>query len=226
MVTGEFLTIDVSSDIEDVIKNTDIFFYAQIPYAFAVAMNNTAFDIRRRVVETTWENAFMVRNKRFPGRLFRVDKVTLGGPKSKLRGFKSGAVDFITAAVFQSMDRDYTKQHAEGGTKTPVRGTIAIPKNPHELRTRTGRIAKAKKPRNITDKRDHFMIRRGGQKHLILRRTGEQTEVVYSFKNRAKINKSFRFYEDAFDTVERVFPGHFHFAFQRAINSSRFRASG
>lgn len=223
------ITLDVSSNIKEVIDQTSIFFYQEIPYALAVSINNTLFDIRRRVVESTWQNAFNVRNTRFPGRLFRVDKISVGGPGSQLKGFKTGRVNFIQGMVYQTLPRDWTENQAFGGTKRPQRGrSIAIPKNPELMRTSTGRIAKAKKPRNITDRRDHFMIKRGGSPHLILRRDrgAERAEVVYFFKDTAKIEKRFRFYEDALETIDRVFPRHFSNAFHQATRRSPFSARG
>lgn len=223
-----YLEIDINSNIEKVIDETSIFFYQEIPYAVALTINSTLKDVRRRIVDVTWAKAFNVKNKAFPGRLFRTRFVSVGGPGSQLRAFRDGESAWMIGGVYDSLGREYLGDHAEGGTKRSRRGggTVAIPKDPAAVRTATGRVAKANKPLNITKKRGVFMVKRGGSPHLILKRTRGHVEPIYYFKDSAKIKKSFRFYEDGVDTIHRVFPGHFTNAFNQATWRSKYKASG
>ena len=74
----------------------------------------------------------------------------------------------------------------------------------------------------ITNKKNHFLLKKGGRKVAIMKRDGKNTTAVYLFINSAPIPKRFRFYEDAEDTAIRVFPGHFDSRFAKVIRTSRF----
>jgi len=218
------ITIDISSDIDKALREVGDTFERQIPFAMAGAITDTAFDVRRRVVGSTWNNAFDVRNKALPKRMFRVMDETgapmRGGARNVSRQLKTTGVAEIS--VGDSLGRDWTHEQAEGGTKT-ARGTnIAVPVKPDTLRSPTGRIRKPNKPLAITNKKNHFLLKKGGRKVAIMKRDGKSTTAVYLFIKSAPIPKRFRFYEDAEDTTLRVFPGHFDNRFARAIRTSRF----
>ena len=220
------IEIDISSDIDEALRDTDDFFRSQVPFAMAGAITDTAFDVRRRVVGSTWNNAFEVRNKSVAARVF---KITDGFGKKKSakqarasirRELKTGGV--ATLAVTDDLGYDWIRNQIEGGTKT-ARGTnIAVPVKPDTLRSPTGRIRKPNKPRVITNKKNHFLLKKGGRNVAIMKRSGKDTTAVYLFIKSAPIPKRFRFYEDAEDTTLRVFPGHFDNRFAQAIRTSRF----
>ena len=87
-------------------------FSKQMPFAMSQALNSTAFDIRRQIVDRTYPQSFNVKNKRFANAMFRVEKAS----KRKL-----------SAAVFDRLGKDYMAMQAEGGTKLPRGRNIAIP---------------------------------------------------------------------------------------------------
>jgi hypothetical protein len=217
--------VDIQSDIDEVIKEVGEFARTQVPFALAGAMNDTMFDVRKRIVNSTYEKAFTVRNKAYPGRLWRVDKIPLGGPKSPLPEFKAGAVTTMTVTLRQRQDQgDYFERHVDGGTKIPRGNTIAVPADGGgSMRTSQGRIAKRNKPRNIVKQKDTFMMRdKAGNKRFIAKRSGKTLDVLYVFAKTAKIKPTFRFYTDAFDTVDRVMLRHLGMRMARAIKTSRF----
>ena len=218
-----FYDVDITSDINNVMREVDTYFEKDIPYTVAGAINDTAFDVRRRIVGSTFSNAFSQRNSSFPRALWTVDKIPLGGRDSQLSRFKAGDIDTMTAMVRQKLDRGYIEDHIAGGTKTPRGSSIAVPTNGDDFRTKTGRIAKRNKPLNIVNQRDHFLVKNnGGQKRFIARRNGSALDIVFIFAKQAKIAPRFRFYEDAFDTVDRVMLGHWGNRMARAVNRSRF----
>jgi len=224
-----FIEIDIDTNIQEVIERTSLLFYGEIPFTMAVSINDTLFSMRRQITEVTWAKAFDIKNPRIPSVMFNVEKISVGGPGSQLRGFKTGERDFMMGRLYQRDIKGITYSwpawHASGGVKKPHRGrTVAIPKEPDTLRSPTGRIRKPNLPSNITNKRKTFMIKRGGSPHLILRRVSDkETEVVYHFKDTVKINKSFRFFEDAEMIFNRVFPSTFSYNFDQAIKRSPFR---
>ncbi len=228
-------TLNIESNIDELLKRTSALFYSQVPFALAVSINDTLFDMRRVVVDTTWQRAFTVRNKVLPKAMFKIDKISVGGPNSNLRAFKSGAADYMMGRLYQrampsksgDIMASWPTLHALGGTKTPHRGrSIAVAKDPEMLRSPTGRIRKPNLPENITNKRKHFMIKRGGRPHLILKRVGDQKDVIYNFTETAKIEKSFRFFEDATMVFERSYERKFENAFMEAVKSSKFYRRG
>ena len=218
------INFDITSDIDEVIREVGTFFERDIAFTVAGAMNDTAFDVRKRIVGTTFGNAFNQRNPRFPNILWRVDKVRTGGAGNDLSRFRAGEIDSMTALVRQTLDRDYIENHVVGGTKLPRGSSIAIPANGgNGLRTKTGRIAKRNTPIRITDRRDHFLAKdKGGRKRFIARRSSSGLEIVFRFKQSVDIKPRFRFYQDAFDTVDRVMLRHWGRRMAQVVNKSRF----
>ena len=220
------LDVDISSDIEEVMRETDGFFRGQIPFTIATAMNDTMFDVKRGIVETTYGRAFSVRNARFPNILWRVDKIITGGRNaSSFRGFKGGDIDNMFVTLRQTMDRGYMQDHVIGGTKTPRGSSIAVPKDADKMRSKNGRIRKPNKPLNITTKKDHFLMKdKGGRKRFIAKRTkgSRSLEIKYTFTKAAQIKPTFNFYSDGFDTIDRVLLRHWGSAMARVVNKSRF----
>jgi len=162
-------------------------------------------DIRRRVVGSTWPNAFNVKNKAFPGVVFRIKFSTKGD---------------LQAVLYDQLGREYLERHATGGTKASSSGgNLAIPINVN--RTATGRIPKSKKPRVLTAKKSTRIVRGKGGKNLIVEKYKGETIVRYVLSPSAKIDKSFRFYEDATDTFNRVISGHWNNGMARALRGSR-----
>ena len=217
------INIDIQSDIERAMKDVSSFFNKDIPFTVAGALNDTAFDVRRRIVGSTFPKAFTVRNQRFPGTLWRVSKISTAGGSSQLKAFKTGASSQMTAMVEQKLDREYIVRHITGGTKLPRGSSIAIPVRGEGLRTKSGRIGKRSRPIEIVNRKDHFLKRdKSGRKRYIAKRVGGRVELVYVFAKQARIKKTFRFYEDAFDTTYRTFPGHWSNRMSRVIARSRF----
>lgn len=204
------IEIDITSNIDEAIRDTDDFFRSQVPFATSLAINNTVKDVRRRIVGVTWGKAFQVRNKAFPGVLFRI------------KFSKKGDLE---AVLYDQLGREYVERHTTGGTKTPrTGGNLAIPVNIQ--RTATGRIPKNKKPRALTAKKSTRIIRGKGGKNLIIERYKGETHVRYVLSPSARIDSRFRFYEDAIDTFNRVIDGHWNAGMQQALRTSRIFSAG
>ena len=202
------INFDISSDIDAAIRGVGDFFRRQIPFATSIAINNTIFDVRRDIIESTWPKSFTVRNQALPRRLFKVSK----------RATKSD----LKALLSQDLDRRWVERQATGGTKTGSSGgRVAIPTNPDSMRTSTGRIKSALKPGRLNGKPGIIAIKRGA-KTFIIQRTKRTNKLLYSVVASANIKKRFSFDEDAVATTIRVFPGYWRLAMNAAIAKSRF----
>lgn len=205
-------TVDITSNIEQVMKDTDDLFWNQIPYVTSRAINNTAFDIRKHIVNVTYPRAFTVRNRVFPSRIFKVKK-------------KAMKYD-LTAQVgddpkVKGGSRDYLAVHASGGRR-PSRGRVAIPQRPAQQRTPTGRIRAAQKPRALEGKKGVYVVNQGGRKFIFRRAKGQDRgELQYTIVPGATLRPSFRFHPDARKVFERVILGHWYSEFNKAIRVRR-----
>lgn len=202
------VTFDISSDIDAAIRGVGDFFRRQIPFATASAINNTIFDVRRDIIESTWPKSFTVRNQALPRRLFKVSK----------RATKAD----LKALLSQDLDRRWVERQATGGTKTgSTGGRVAIPTTPDAMRTSTGRIKAALKPGRLNGKPGIVAINRGA-KTFIIQRGKRTNKLLYSVVASAQIKARFTFDQDAEKATMRVFPGYWRLAMNAAIAKSRF----
>ena len=186
-------------------------FSKQLPFAMSQALNATAFDVRKQIVDRTYPKSFNVKNKRFASAMFRVEKAT----KRKL-----------SAAVFDRLGKDYMAMQAEGGIKTPRGNNIAIPGR-RNTRTATGKIPRARQPRQLLNNGKAYKTTlRGGQKAIVQpqgRGKNKSLKVMYVLEQTARIPKRFDFYEDANMIGKRNFDKNFSKAFARAKATARRR---
>lgn len=183
----------------------------QLPFAMSQALNSTAFDIRKQIVDRTYPQSFNVKNKRFANAMFRVEKAS----KRKL-----------SAAVFDRLGKDYMAMQAEGGTKLPRGRNIAIPGRANQ-RTSTGKIPRARQPRQIiASGKAYKTTLRGGQQAIVQpqgRGKVKRLKVMYVLEQTARIPKRFDFYEDANTVSRRKFDKNFSKAFARAKATAKRR---
>lgn len=183
----------------------------QMPFAMSQALNQTAKDVRKQIVERTYPQSFTVRNKRFAGTMFRIEFAS----KRKL-----------SAAVFDRLGRDYMAMQAEGGTKLPRGRNIAIPGRANQ-RTATGKIPRARQPRQIINSGKAYKTTlRGGQQAIVQpqgRGKVKRLKVMYVLEQTARIPKRFDFYEDANSVGRRRFDKNFSKAFADAKRTAKRR---
>lgn len=202
------ITIDITSDIEQQLRGVEQF-ASRLGGVAAQALNSTAFEVRKQIVEVTYPRSFSVRNRALARRLWKV---------------KLSKKYDLDAAVEQTLDRDWTAVQAEGGAK-PHRGAqIAIPVRPGEVRSPTGRVRNAMKPRNITNKKGVFLMGKGANKQRIVKRDRKTKELttIYTFQSGAQIPKRFMFYEDAERRAVYHFPRFMRQYLERLIIKSVF----
>lgn len=166
-------------------------FSKQFPYAMSQALNDTAFAVRKQIVERTYPEAFNVRNSVLPKTMFQVEKAN----KKKLQ-----------AAVFDRLKKDYMVDQAKGGIKTPRGSNITIPGKDLKQRAKGG-VTKANRPRNLLNKKGVFKTKstRSGQPIIVRRATKKRypLQMMYILEPSGVIRKRFDFYEDANATARR-----------------------
>lgn len=198
--------IEFKIDVDQALKDTQDFFRSQVPYAISLAINATAFDVRRQVVEVTFPTAFKQRNKSFPKYAFRVtEKATKSDP---------------VAVVGDVTGRDWLARQSDGGTKTgKTGGRVAIPVS-ETMRKSGGAIAKGLKPRNL---KRSYVRQAGSDKKLIFERKGRGDSVLrYVLQNSAAIPAIFPFYADSERVAVTSFLKNYDDGLLKAIRSSRF----
>ena len=96
-------------------------------------------------------------------------------------------------------------------------------KQQRSKRTATGKIGKAKRPRNIVNKPNVFFRHQGPTPDIVRRPRGKgkQIEVLYQLVPLARIPKRLRFYEDAAKVVQRRMVPNFKKSFERALRTAR-----
>jgi hypothetical protein len=180
----------------------------QVPFAMARALTDTAFEVRDKIVNETYPRSFTVRNKRFPRAMFRV------GPAKKTN---------LVATVSDVLGRDYMVTQATGGTKTARGQNIAIPTREIK-RLVSGRVSKAKQPRNLLNAKGFKTKLRGGQQVIaenVGRGKNKQRRILYILEPSVFIRKRFPFYEDARGTARSAFRPAFNKRFAQAKRTAR-----
>ena len=201
------VTLRLDSNIKQFSRTLRDIERKQLPFATSKALNDTAFDVRKQIVDRTFPRDFKQRNKRFISAALRVSKST----KKKL-----------IASVSDRLGREYLQRHTTGGIKRPRGRNIAVPAG---VRIRSqGGVTKANRPRQLLNKPKVFITKgRSGQKVIMRRRTKKRTpaEVLYVLEPTARIRKTFRFYEDAQRVVAARFGLNFAKAWRKALATAR-----
>lgn len=202
------ISLSVKSNIKSFTRGLDKIQKKELPTAIRNALSDTAFDVRKRIVNRTFPRSFNLRNKRFASQAMRVKKAT----KTNL-----------VASVFDPKRREWLARHVTGGIKKPRGRNLAIPVGIKRLAS--GKIGKAKRPRALLNKPKTFAVKNDkGRLHAgIYQRRGKKQypiKLLYIFSSSAAIRRRFPFYEDANSTATRSFPNKFRrelsFALRRA----------
>lgn len=200
---------NITSDIDQATRDCVNFFSDQVPYALSIALNDTAFAVRKQIVEVTFNRDFTVRNTTFPKLLWRVDE------KANKKKLQSAVNQQTVGGKFH----DYLERATTGGTKTPRGANIAVPISPASVRGAKGAVRKAEKPRNL---KNSYIRNVNGSLILFERKRGKESVAKYVLQKSAKIQPIFRFYEDAETAAVDGFTDAFQRSMVKAIQSSRF----
>lgn len=222
------ITVDITSDIDEAMKDVAKFFNRQIPYATMLSINATARDVQAKLRGDTIPNAWTVRNKALTNAMttFIPDEKSGQGGLFKTNNFLKGK-DSIVIGPARGQNghlagEGFAERQVTGATKTPKNQHIAVPQiGPGLKRLAGGSIPDAKKPKNILDNERFFI--KGSAIYERMGRDGNRLRYRYALPTQAKGTTNLSgFFPAAFATVTAVFPGHFETAMNRAISTSRF----
>ena len=214
--TAGSMSINVTSNLPAFAKALDAFGKNQMPFAYAMAINDTAKDVRGQIIERSWPSDVTVRNKRFmQAALTPISKrnADVYATKKNLRA--------VVGNTRIKMQRDYLQRLTQGGVKTPRGRHLAIPSNQNTVqRTSGGAVRKADRPRQLLNRKGVFIQRlvKSGDM-AIMRRVGKDrypVQMLYLLEPSGQIKKQFGFYDDANTTARRAFGNNFARAFKRA----------
>ena len=217
------MQISVKSNISTFAKALDAFGRDQIPFATAMALNDTAKDVRSKIINDTWPSDITQRNDRF----MKAALTPISKRNSEVWATKRN-LRAVVGTTRTKMQRDYLQRLTEGGTKTPRGRHLAIPsKDNNVTRLGGGAIKKADRPRQLLNRKNVFiqkLVRSGDM--AILRRVGKDRyplQMLYILEPSGQIKKQFDFYEDANSTARRAFGKNFAQGFAKAKKSMRRR---
>jgi hypothetical protein len=222
------ITVDITSDIDEAMKDVARFFNRQIPYATMLSINATARDVQAKLRGDTIPNAWTVRNKALTNAMtaFIPDEKSGQGGLFKTNNFLKGK-DSIVIGPARGQNghlagEGFAERQVTGRTKTPKNQHIAVPQiGPGLKRLAGGSIPAAKKPKNILDNERFFI--KGKAIYERMGKDGNRLRYRYALPTQAKGTTNLSgFFPAAFATVTAVFPGHFETAMNRAIATSRF----
>lgn len=172
----------------------------QVPFAMSQAINDTAFDVRHHIVNVVYPRSFEVRNRRFAGVAFRVDRSS----KRKL-----------VARVFDRLGRAFLPLQQSGGVKTPYSSTfLAVPVQ--AKRTATGK--------SNTQRLKNTFVHDFGKGPAIWQRRGRggrRLKLLYVLERDVDVDAAFPFEREGRKVVDQVFPGHFAKRWRRALKTAR-----
>lgn len=202
------MRLSLQSNIKEFTRGLTRVQKRQIPFATKNAITDTAFAVRKRIVERTWPRSVEARNKRFAGTAFRVEKAS----KSKLQ-----------ARVFDRLGREALSRQALGQIRRARRSAhLAIPTG-NVKRTRSGKIRKRDLPASLRNNPKAFTVRARGREMILERATKRRYPLrpLYGLKSSARVPKSFPFHEDAKDTSLRAFPNFMRRRLAHALRTAR-----
>ena len=190
-----------------------------IPAATADALNLTARQFRKEIVEDTWPHSVKVRNTRFLNAALRIDWAKKNN---------------LSVTVFDHLKREYLQRLDKSGVKVPMGNHIAIAGRDVKdlIRGGGGAVKKAYKPRTLLDKKRFFKTRlKSGFDAIVERPAGRETgkrkptrlirnrlKVWYLLEPKGQIPKMFPFYETANRIVKANLERNFRNAFKKEVN--------
>lgn len=186
----------------------------QIPFATSLALNKTAFDVRKHLVFNVWRQQVSVRSKAFLGRGMRVNRAD--------KRFLAAEV-FLDETRISGKGANAVKQLIDGSPHFPYSSThLAIPVGKGIL-TPTGRLSKRGRAMLNRNNPQTFVADLRGQGPAIWERVrGNRIRLLFVLERRVPTPRKFTFEQSARAHALRVWPRHARDAVRHAITTARF----
>ena len=180
----------------------------QIPRISTWALNDTAKDVRKHIVEKTYPESFDVKNKSFAKSTFRIEFAKANSPGEP------------SAAVFDKAEFEFLSRQVFGGVKKDdIRGWVHIPTNVIK-KTGRGFIRKKDTPQQILKRKDAFRLRKNSGPIGIYSTVNKVTRAYYFLYDRVFVPKRFPFYKEAERVAVKHYPQHLSRIFNRKFGRS------
>lgn len=196
--------IKIECNLDDALDGLDAFEMRQLPFAMSRAMNETAFEVRRHIVEVVWPRSVTLRNARFAAAAIRVAK------KADKRN--------LTVEILDTLGRAAFSRQADGDVRRPVGGRqhLAVPKDVR--RNAGGSVRRPQRPNALRDKPGVFKNHKGTA--ILQRMRNGNVKVLYLLVPNASIRRRFPAYDEAERAWDRVMSFAFDKAMVNALDSS------
>ena len=218
------MQISVKSDIAKLRKDVGVLFRSQIPFASQVAINATAFDVRR-ATQTALRTHLHKPTKYTTKTGLQVEKATnKKAPIAKV-GFAGRGFGQVKGSIPQA---DYMKRQIQGGSRTPKNKTIMVPLKGRGVMNAAGNIPGSRLNMFLGDKTNFFVGKPKGAKgpgsgEGIWERRGKdgrgKIKMKIHFNSRTNYSPRFPFQKIAQREVGRVFADNFRTGMRKAIKS-------
>jgi len=204
------MRISVKSDAKAYSKELRRFQRKQMPFATMRAINDTLFDIKKRVVPRTFRAAFRDgRNRGF-----------LNGATMRV---KKANKQTLTGKLYDSQALSYLEeQHEEGKPRRPRGQHIAVPQHGRGKIRRTARgVPQGQRPRQILQKPDVFVAKGKTGNEAIWQKKKNKLLMLYTLVPTVKVTPRLRFYRNVEKAARGMFPKKLDRAFKKAWDSRR-----
>lgn len=190
---------------------------SQVPFATALAMNQTMNEVQAKVREDAYTNVFVRRNKALPKALTMIPN-KMRATKKRL---KVSMVNVRDSRTGRMAGAGFVERQIKGQTKTARGSNIAIPVlGPGMRRNKTGGVPKGKHPRANSK-----LFRVGDR---LVERQRKKLVTRYALTPTARPNSAgrFRYYETARRVATGRLRSNWNRAMLKAVKSSVSRHSG
>lgn len=147
----------------------------QVPFALSKALNEAAKVTREHLITETWPKSVTVRNRGF----MRASLWTEFSDKRNLR-----------VSIYDKLDHGNLKQHAEGGSRIPRGGRLAIPSV--NVRRGSSGPVQSQRPRNLR----RSVVKGNRIFQAVGRGKSSKLQLMYKLASSAMIKKDVPFHED------------------------------
>jgi len=176
----------ITTNAEDVAKAFKDLQRRQLPFATARGLTILANDAKKAEA-ARMPQVFKIRSKRVPKGI-------------RTKAAKKSDWPHNQKSVVGTLD-DFMVQHETGKTKRPIKSrNLAIPGRKANVRTKTGKVKKSKKPRTLLGptkvKKKPFVVTfKSGKKAIVRRQKKKRLPLLtlYIFETKARISKRWKF---------------------------------
>lgn len=210
------VSINMTSNVNAVMKGLDAFGKNQLPFAMSQALNDAAFAVRKDTIERVWPTSITQRNPAFMKAMLMPIRGDNRATKRRLRSI-------VQNHPTGKRNKDYLQRLAVGGIKTANGRSLAIPAEDMPIRVRGG-VSSRNRPRNLLDRPKAFRQMVGGQEMILERRTKKRYPLkrLYLLEQQpAKVDQQFDFYQEAERTGRVAFAQNFRKRFAQAKRTAR-----